>query len=430
MSTRNLNRFYGRFDTDTQRDSKRQEGDYRSAFQADRDRVIHTSAFRALQSKTQVFLSGEYDFYRTRLTHSIEVAQIGRSICQRLHHCSNLLDEHNHIDGDLVEAACLAHDIGHPPFGHAGERTLNRLMGPWGGFEGNAQTLRLLTRTIFSRQGTGMNPTRAFMDAVLKYKTLHAELDEPENHFLYTHQEVELDFVLDGQAFPAELTPGEARDSWRSIECQIMDWADDTAYSVNDVTDGVNAGFITVDRVEKWAAAKDDLSGEATDSIRTLLKAIHEDRVESRMGRKIGQFIAAADLRDAPSFLGEQTRRHRFALEIDPGIAAESKLYKRLAYELVFLSQQLQQLDKKADFVLRRLFDTFADYYIVPDKPRRDHYCLLSASQERQIFSAETEAERARIVCDVLARMTDSTAARVYKRLFDADFGSIGDLVG
>ena len=102
------------------------KGEYRTGFQVDRDRIIHTSAFRRLQSKTQVFFSGEYDFYRTRLTHSIEVAQIGRSICNRLNQTSPLLGEGFQVDADLVEASCLAHDIGHPPFGHTGERTSMR----------------------------------------------------------------------------------------------------------------------------------------------------------------------------------------------------------------------------------------------------------------------------------------------------------------
>lgn len=143
------NNFYNEFDTERLSDWKVGE-DYRTPFQIDRDRVVHTPAFRRLQSKTQVFLSGEYDFYRTRLTHSLEVAQIGRSICHWLKHRSDLLDDTFFIDPELVEVVCLSHDLGHPPYGHAGERSLNLLMKDYGGFEGNAQTLRLLTETIFS----------------------------------------------------------------------------------------------------------------------------------------------------------------------------------------------------------------------------------------------------------------------------------------
>ena len=249
------NQFYSAFDLEplTPAAYPVKEGEHRTVFEINRDRIIHTSAFRRLQSKTQVFLSGEYDFYRTRLTHSIEVAQIGRSICARLNRGSAHLHAAYYIDPDLVEAACLAHDIGHPPFGHAGERTLHRLMKPWGGFEGNAQTLRMLTETIFSGQNTGMNPCRAMVDAVLKYKTLHAELPDAENHFLYTEQESCLNWVMGGRDFPLELPAGPTRDSFRSIECQVMDWADDSAYSLNDIADGINAGFITLETVERWA---------------------------------------------------------------------------------------------------------------------------------------------------------------------------------
>ncbi|MBP9913892.1 MAG: dNTP triphosphohydrolase, partial [Opitutaceae bacterium] len=158
------NRFYNAFDAEPFGGNRKP--DYRNAFQIDRDRIIHAHAFRKLQSKTQVFLSGEYDFYRTRLTHSIEVSQIGRSICYYLRTRGGPLKNDFYIDSDLVEAVCLAHDLGHPPFGHSGERTLQELMGQWGGFEGNAQTLHLLTETIFQNESgvRGMRPTRALLD--------------------------------------------------------------------------------------------------------------------------------------------------------------------------------------------------------------------------------------------------------------------------
>ena len=149
------NRFYQAFDTERQ-SGYESGGDFRSPFQIDRDRVLHTPAFRRLQNKTQVFWSGEYDFYRTRLTHSLEVAQIGRSICHWLRTNDERLSEECFVDPDLVEAVCLSHDLGHPPFGHAGERSLNHFLAPYGGFEGNAQTLRLLTERIFSQKRQGM----------------------------------------------------------------------------------------------------------------------------------------------------------------------------------------------------------------------------------------------------------------------------------
>ncbi len=420
------NRFYAAFDTETVTARKRRPEEHRNEFEIDRDRIIHSSAFRALQSKTQVFLSGEYDFYRTRLTHSMEVAQIGRSICSFLNHRSPLLGPAWHLDADLVEAACLAHDLGHPPYGHRGERTLNRLMRPWGGFEGNAQTLRLLTETIFDR--SGMRPSRGLLDGVLKYKTLRAELSDPERHFLYNDQDRYLDFVLAGRDFPAGYTPGPARNGFRSIECQIMDWADDTAYSLHDVTDGIQAGFITQERLERWAATQPD-QGEAGPVVEGILESLREQRLESRTGRKIGDFIAACSLAEEPTFLSPATNRHRYRLVIEESVQRECAIYKRIALELVFRTHQLQQLDHKADFILSRLFEVLADSYILPSQPGRDHMPLVPPALEQRIWEAGAEAARARLVCDHLASLTDVSATRTYKRLFDPDVGSITDLV-
>ena len=266
------NAFYNDFDRE---ELDPRPEDYRSAFQRGRDRLIHNAAFRRLQAKTQVFLSGEYDFYRTRLTHSIEVAQIAGSIARYLNSSSDQLGEGFGIDIALVEASALAHDIGHPPFGHAGEGTLHRLMKPYGGFEGNAQTLRLITEIIFTsgRSRRGMNPTRAFVDGVLKYKTLFSQWPEPVKHFIYDDQQKYLDFVFDGAPIPSEFTPGKNLNGFRSLECQIMDWADDTAYSLNDLVDSANAGFVTMDKINRWASDK-DLSSEESRIIEELIAVI------------------------------------------------------------------------------------------------------------------------------------------------------------
>lgn len=418
------NRFYNSFDAETLKPRPAHPGEYRSAFQIDRDRIIHSSAFRRLQNKTQVFLSGEYDFYRTRLTHSIEVAQIGRSICGSLAQQSDLLSEDYFIDADLVECACLAHDLGHPPFGHTGERTLHRLMQPYGGFEGNAQTLRQLTQTLFNEGRDGMNPSRALLDGVLKYKTLHIEAAGAPNHYLYNDQEIWLDFTLGHQAFPAELTPGKARNSFKSIECQIMDWADDTAYSLNDIADGIHAGFITVTRLEQWAETSAQTTAQA-DHITFLCKAIRERRVEARLNRHIGDYIRAAKLVPESTFLSPMTRRHQYRLDIDPEIKAQSKVNKKISYDLVFRSPQLQQLDYKADFILTRLFQVLEKRYVHGG----DSLHLMPSTVETEIAKAPSEAVRARLVCDWIASMTDHFAFRTYRRLFDADFGSITDFV-
>ena len=419
------NGFYNDFDRE---ELDPRPADYRSVFQRGRDRLIHNAAFRRLQAKTQVFLSGDYDFYRTRLTHSIEVGQIAGSIARYLNSTSEPLGQAFHIDEALVEGCALAHDIGHPPFGHAGEATLHELMRPWGGFEGNAQTLRLITEIIFTSGGTrrGLNPSRAFVDGVLKYKTLFSEWDNPKNHFVYDQQKPFLDFVFGSREIPAELAPGKPRNGFRSLECEIMDWADDTAYSLNDLVDSANAGFLSIDRIQRFARDR-DLSAEQKTILEGLVDALGEGNLERVMNRKSGTFVEAVSLIERENFMSEATNRYRFGMVIDPAIQAEQKLYANLARELVFQSPQVCQLEHKGGFMLRRLFDALRDNYMQPGKPA---LTLLSTDfQEEMDQAGDDDHLRARIICDYLAGMTDGFASRIYKRLFDPDFGSIVDLI-
>ncbi|MCB1185047.1 dNTP triphosphohydrolase [bacterium] len=419
------NGFYNDFDRE---ELDPRDPDYRSVFQRGRDRLIHNAAFRRLQAKTQVFLSGEYDFYRTRLTHSIEVAQIAGSIARWLNSSSDKLGPDFHIDLALVESAALAHDIGHPPFGHAGESRLHGLMKEWGGFEGNAQTLRLITEIIFTsgRSRRGMNPTRAFMDGVLKYKTLFSEWPDPVKHFLYDDQKRYLDFVFDGRAFPAELAPGRARNAFRSLECEIMDWADDTAYGLNDLVDSANAGFVTIGRVNRWAADQDLTAAEAR-LLDDLVTAIGDGNLERVMNRKIGTFVEACSLVERENFMSDVTNRYRFGMVLDEEIVREQKLYARLAVNLVFRSPQVCQLEYKGGHMLERLYNALTAHYLGEGSPPLS---LLSRDFEAEMSRAgDDPARRARIICDYLAGMTDGFAIRIYKRLFDPDFGSIVDLV-
>ncbi len=419
------NRFYNEFDLALWRPKPARADEYRTPSQIHRDRILHTSAFRRLQGKTQVFLTGEYDFYRTRLTHSLEVSQIGRSLCAWLRWRSPHLAEDFFIDPDLVEAACLAHDLGHPPFGHAGERSLHRLMAAHGGFEGNAQTLRLLTETIFGHGTRGLNPSRALLDAVLKYKTLRVETPDAAHHYLYDEQTRYLDFVHDGQPFPDTAPPGSARDALRAIECQIMDWADDTAYSLNDIADGIMAGFITIDRLQRWQDQQPALSDLEKDYLRQLETSIRGGTVEPDLNRKIGDFIAACTLEPRQNFLSDRSTRHAFDLVIAPERRTESRLYKKLALELVFRAPSLQQLDFKADDVLQRLFDALADNYLAAARPLH----LLPAEMEAGLLTAPDESARYRRLCDFLSSLTDASATRLYRRLFDPHFGGLVDLM-
>ncbi len=428
------NRFYTPFDT-TRLSGRSEPDDFRTPFQIDRDRILHTPAFRRLQSKTQVFWSGEYDFYRTRLTHSLEVAQIGRSICHWLRSGPDgPMEEDFFIDPDLVEAICLSHDLGHPPFGHAGERTLNHLMREHGGFEGNAQTLRMLAERIFSAKHTGMDPTRAILDGVLKYKSLWGEMLAaedlpPENHFLYDEQNPYLDFVFDRREFPDSLPPGKPRNGFRSIECQVMDWADDTAYSLNDLADGVRAGFLTADRVEEWAERNNEPHGKAT-PLGDLVRAIRQHRIDPFAGKRIGTYIRAARMAKDSNFFSDATNRYRFRLEIDPDTAAESDTFKQLSFDVVFLAPQLKQLEHKGSHILSKLWHLLERRYVRGAKINGQAFQLLPDDTAAEIDAAPTEAAKARLVCDFLAGMTDAYAVRMFRRLFTPGFGSIGDLVG
>ncbi len=419
------NRFYNAFDCETS--GGRRPSDYRTPFQIDRDRIIHAHAFRKLQSKTQVFLSGEYDFYRTRLTHSMEVAQIGRSICTYLKSRGAPLENDFQIDGDLVEAVCLAHDLGHPPFGHSGERTLQELMADWGGFEGNAQTLHLLTETIYQNEAgvRGMAATRALLDGVLKYKKLFREFPAPpRNHFLYDSQERHRDFVLGGRPIPGELHADEKLNAFKSVECQIMDWADDAAYSLNDIVDGVRAGFLTLERMEAWAAAE-GIDSEQQRWLEQLFAAIRGDRLEDVFARKVGGFITACRLRERSNYMSAETNRYRFELVVAPGVQREAAFYKKIANDIIFESPQLQQVEHKARRILFQLWESCWSHY-VDRGPRVIH--LLPPRIGRLIEAENSRAGKARRICDWLAGLTDGMIVRTYQRLFDPQFGSLRDL--
>ena len=419
------NRFYNAFDSESLGGA--QKGDYRTPFQMDRDRIIHAQAFRKLQSKTQVFLSGEYDFYRTRLTHSMEVAQIGRSICVYLSSRGGPLEPDFFIDGDLVEAVCLAHDLGHPPFGHSGERTLQELMSPWGGFEGNAQTLHLLSETIYQNEAgvRGMAPTRALLDGVLKYKKLFREFAAPPTkHFLYDFQETHRAFVFGGSAIPAEFHDAEKINAFKSIECQIMDWADDAAYSLNDIVDGVKAGFLVIERIEHWAGGL-PLAPEQQGWLDGLFAAIRADRLEEAFSRKVGYFITACRLRARHNFMSGRTHRYSFDLLVDPAAEREAAFYKKMANDIIFESPQLQQMEHKARRVLSELWDSSWRNYVTKGARVIN---ILPPRIGRLIEAEVSVPGKARQICDWLAGLTDGMIVRTYQRLFDPQLGSIRDL--
>lgn len=421
------NTFYSDFDTEWvgRGQSKNVKG--RTPFEQDRDRIIYSPAFRRLQNKTQVFLSGEFDFYRTRLTHSMEVSQIGRSIVNHLNRSSAQLSDEFRIDQDLVESICLAHDIGHPSFGHAGEEVLNELMIDAGGFEGNAQNLRILVDLFYRDKTTwtGMNPTRAFLDGMLKYKTLFSVSEKKKNHFIYDFQRDILDFVSPGIPFDAVLETENELNSFKALECRIMDWADDIGYSIHDIDDGIRAGFITMKKIRNWRDSKDqEYTGNDARFLDSLCDAIVDDTFSAFLARLIGLFIHGTRLVERENHLSGRTNRYRFDISIDEECEALCKLLKMLAIDLVFHTPQVHQLEYKGGRILRKLFMVMEEEYM-QSKPG---YHLLPAHYHKAISEAHG-IEKRRMLCDYLSGMTDGFVVRTYKRMFDPDFGSIIDLI-
>jgi len=307
------------------------------------------------------------------------------------------------------------------------------LMAAHGGFEGNGQTLRILTRLIYAReQGTeGMNPTRAFLDGVLKYKLLYRERqkqlgEHPENHFIYDDQESYRDFALGSGLVPGELDSLVDLNRIRSIECQIMDWADDAAYSLNDIVDGIEARYITQHTVDRWVEQTNELTESDLKLIDELKRSIREGYYERKFNSKVGLFISATRITESDGPFSDRTNRYRYRLEVDPGALREAELYKRIANDLIFQSTTIQQIEFKGSRLIESLFEAMMENYSVSSGSR----CLKLVPEidHRNFLEAASDDSRARLVCDFLSGLTDGQAVRYYKKWFDPDFASILDL--
>jgi len=345
-----------------------EEQDYRTAFQRDRDRVIHTTAFRRLEYKTQVFVNYEGDYYRTRLTHTLEVAQIGRSIARALG-----------ANEDLVEAICLAHDIGHSPFGHSGERVLNALMEGRGGFDHNKQSLRIVTKLERRYpQWPGLNLTFEVLEGIVKHESEYDIADA------------------------ADYDPGKRG----SLEAQICNIADELAYNAHDLDDGLRSGMLRVEQVrdlEVWRMLGDSIGWDGQD----FDDMIRYRLIRRMIGLEIDDAIAytAARLAEAnPRSLDELQRLPFNVIGHTPDYARMNRELKDALYGKLYSHYRVKRMAAKAE---RFITDLFNEYVTHPEELPDSVQAHL---EERSLH---------RTVCDYIAGMTDRYALEEHQRLFD-----------
>ena len=345
------------------------EHGYRTAYQRDRDRIIHTTAFRRLEYKTQVFIITEGDYYRTRLTHTIEVAQIGRTIARALR-----------ANEDLTEAICLAHDLGHGPFGHSGEETLNELMASFGGFDHNHQSLRIVEEL-----------ERRF----------------PDFYGLNLSWEVREGIMKHESEYDRGLAVDYEPDRRGTLECQIVNAADEIAYSTADLDDGLRSGLITPDQLSDlpiWRAAVEELELD----LNTGFMEMDRHRIIRRLvGNQVTDLITATD-----EVLHSRTIQSVEDIRSQPAnvvthsqaMQAANRELKDFLYKNLYRHWRVMRMASKAHRFLTQLFQLYTT-----------DTSLLPWQTQARLKDERLE----RVVCDYIAGMTDRYALQEYQKLFD-----------
>ncbi len=430
-------------------EDKPRETDVRNEWERDYARLIHSSAFRRLQSKTQVLGLGESDFYRTRLTHSMEVAQIGSGIVR-------WLEKRHEGDEEILEVlprsalmngVCLAHDIGHPPFGHGGEVALNICMRKYGGFEGNGQTLRILSKLDKYTDGFGVNPTRRLLLGILKYpvnyskvcvEKAYGELKSPnwlskakEQHPPKCYLDDEkgiVDWILEPltavereKFLECEIDEktGHSKTKYYGLDTSIMALADDISYSLHDFEDAISLGMITRAIWEEHTANSEEIFTECEINLSELtqkLFALESYERKKAIGNLVHTlithtYVTSSGVKNATTplikwnaFLEdkyEKMRKHIFDLVI-------TKVIK---------TPNVQQLEFKGQKLIIELFEALSS------DPER----LLPTTTVDKYKKAESEREKQRVICDYISGMTDEYATRLYKKIYAPHKGSIFD---
>ena len=404
--------------------------DVRDDYQRDKGRIIHSFAFRRLQAKTQVMGvgEGEGDFHRTRLTHSIEAAQIGEGLLLSL--CSNTDGEARNWlpPRDLLTAACLAHDLGHPPFGHAGERQLHRNMVDYGGFEGNAQTLRIVTKLERYRVGGGINPTRRLVLSLLKYPVRYSCFCRSINNPPKCYYDCESDVVTWAmRVFPKEdidlfsSNPHKRTPEHRTLDSLIMEYADDIAYAVHDIEDVVARKLVSpsvvVDELRSrifsihGKVGTSDESAIGLDDFENGLLRGDDTMRKELFGKLVNFFITAARIGGSDEGFSHPLLRLR--VQVDPLVRLLLNTLKDLTVKLVVKRPQVQQLERRGVKIVADLFDALNESpeTLIPNW----HSCVFG------------EVGKRRLVSDYVGGMTDRYAERIYRRLFIPGVGSSHD---
>jgi dGTPase len=426
--------------------TENRDGDHRSPFQRDKARVLHSAAFRRLQAKTQVLGVGLSDFYRTRLTHSLEAAQIGTGITAQLSGKYPEIAQTLSLDQTLVETLCLAHDIGHPPFGHGGEVALNYMMREHGGFEGNGQTFRIVTKLEPYTQSDGMNLARRSLLGLVKYPNFIDTLTQPvtEKPAPQSHRHVvAADWVpakglfrCDESHFYWMLEPFSQSDSdvftgfdspykkhskthYKSVDCSIMELADDIAYGIHDLEDAIVMGMVEQaqfeDAVVKPIAELDVpwLSEQIKHIPDKLFNSEHHVR-KNTIGALVNAFITAIELTkldvfEHPLLDYQATFPVAFQQALD--------VFKLFVFQHVIRQPDIQILEYKGQQVVMELFEAFSS----------DPMRLLPLNTRKRWEVANEQGFAHRVIADYISGMTDEFASRLYSNMFVPKRGGTHD---
>jgi len=418
--------------------------DHRDPFQRDRARILHSAAFRRLQSKTQVMGRGQSDFYRTRLTHSLEASQIGSGITAQLRYKYPQQFQVLFPKADsLIEAICLAHDIGHPPFGHGGEVALNYMMRDHGGFEGNGQTFRIVARLEPFSEYHGMNLTRRTLLGLMKYPQTLEQLSNPQpfnkiDNFrqlkasqwhppkgLYSDDSAIIDWLLtplstqDRTLFQQihYKEQGHHKTKFKSLDCSIMELADDIAYGIHDLEDAIVTGVVNRNDFEQEVLKRLQLLDDAwlKDYCQNLTDKLFSEQHHLQkdvIGGLVNYLITSINLTDLHESIEQVNFSEpllRYNATLPDTTAQALQIFKDFVFTFVIQKTSIQRLEYRGQQIIMELFEAFSS------DPAR----LLPSNSAKRYQNAIDKGENAhRIIADYVSGMTDDYATRIYQNLF------------